>query len=237
MCSCKESLVLESTEYNRIAIDDSLSKNSELETFIAPYRVKINAEMDKPLAYNAFSMFKTDTPDNTAIGNMMADAVYEMAEPIFFKRYQKKIDAVLLNYGGIRAGMSEGTVTTRTAYEIMPFENMVIIAELDGKQIKEMINYLSRSAKAHPIANMKLKFDIKGNLITAIINGKPLNENETYFIATSNYLIEGGDDMNFFSKAKKLYDVDYKLRNLFIDYFTKKDTIRSFADDRLIKLK
>jgi len=235
--SCKDSLQIQSTEYERINIDSAIDKDKELEDIISPYREKINAEMDKPLSYNANAMFRTDTPDNTAIGNMMADAVLEMANPVFEQRYDKPIDAVLLNYGGIRAGMSKGVVTTRTAFQVMPFENTVVVAELDGEQMKQLIDFLFMSDEAHPVANMTLKFDAGGNTITQLINGKSFDESQTYHVATSNYLVEGGDNMNFFLKAKNTYDTDYKLRNLFIDYFSKKDTIDYSSDDRLIKLK
>ena len=235
--SCKESLHVESSDFERITIDNSIKKNEDLEDFISPYRDKIKAEMDKPLSYTANTMFRTDTPYNSAIGNMLADAVLEIANPIFESRHQKQIDAVLLNYDGIRAGMGKGVITTRTAYEIMPFENMVIIAEIDGKQMEEMISYLSKSNKAHPIANMKLKFDNKGKVLTQIINDKPFDKSRTYYVATSDYLIDGGDNMDFFLNAKNLYDIDYKLRNLFIDYFAMKDTINYSSDDRLLKLK
>lgn len=234
--SCKEPLKVRSSDFQRIAIDNSIQKDEDLEELISPYRNKIKDEMEKPLAYNTKTMFKTDTPFNTAIGNMMADAVLEMANPVFQNRHQKQIDAVLLNYGGIRAGIGKGMVTTRTAYDIMPFENMVVIAELDGQQMKALIVYLSQSSKAQPIANMKLKFDANGEPLIQTINGKAFDVNKTYYVATSDYLVEGGDNMDFFLKANNTYDIDYKLRNLFIDYFAKQDTIDYTSDDRLLKL-
>ena len=237
MSSCKDALRVSSSAYDRIAVDAAAEADPDLEEFIAPYRNRIKAEMDKNLSYNLHPMFKTDSPYNTAIGNMMADAVLELAAPIFESRYNKQIDAVLLNYGGIRAGIGKGPVTTRTAYQIMPFENMVVVAELDGKQVKEMIAYLSQSNKAHPIANMKLRFDDKAEVLDQYINGNAFDENQTYHVATSNYLVEGGDNMLFFLKANRVYDIDYKLRNLFIDYFVQQDTINYTSDDRLTKLK
>jgi 5'-nucleotidase len=232
--SCQKSLQVQSSKFERIPIDESTTNDEDLEEFISPYRNRINTEMDKVLAYNTHTMLKTDTPHNTAIGNMMADAVLELANPIFKQRYSKHIDAVLLNYGGIRAGMGKGNVTTRTAYEIMPFENMVVIAELDGVQMKNMLEFLSKTGKAEPIANMKLKFDRQGNPLTQLINGEPFDESRIYYVATSDYIAE---NMDFFTNANQIYDIDYKLRNLFIDYFVRKDTIDYFSDDRLLKLK
>jgi len=49
-------------------------------------------------------------------------------------------------------------------------------------------------------------------------------------------LQQGGDRMNFLAKTDTLIPMDYKLRNLFIDYFKKKDTIAPVRDLRFIKL-
>ena len=58
-----------------------------------------------------------------------------------------------------------------------------------------------------------------------MIQGKPIEDNKMYFVGTNDYLYEGGDNMTFFKKGLK-YDLDYKLRNILIDYFKEVDTIR-----------
>ncbi|MBS3739329.1 MAG: 5'-nucleotidase C-terminal domain-containing protein, partial [Psychroflexus sp.] len=82
----------------------------------------------------------------------------------------------------------------------------------------------------------QLQLKSNGELGDFKINDKPLNKNKTYFIATSDYLLQGGDNMNFFKEAKSVYEIDYKLRNLFIDYFKKYDTITAISDQRFVKI-
>ena len=234
--ACQNNYQLKNIKAKNIPIDSTLAKQDSIESIIEPYRNGLQAEMNKLLSYTEKAMFKSDNPLNTAIGNMMADAVLEMANPVFVKRNKDSIDAVLLNYGGIRSGISKGVITTKTAYNIMPFENMVVIAELDAETMRALIDYLAKNQVAHPIANMNLIIDNQGKIQNVNINGKPIDENQTYLIATSDYLIQGGDNMNFFKKAHNVYDIDYKLRNLFIDYFAKHDTINPQADNRFIKI-
>ena len=62
----------------------------------------------------------------------------------------------------------------------------------------------------------------------------PLEENKTYYVATSDYLANGGDNMIFFRDSKIKYDLDYKIRNLFIDYFKEIDTIPNITTQRII---
>lgn len=222
-------------EGRQIQISDSIAKNKEIESFIAPYRKRIKDEMEGVLAFTPETMNKSDFKLNTPIGNMMADAVMEMANPIFKKRTGKEIDLVILNYGGIRSGINAGDITTRTAYNIMPFENEVVIAELASDELEALINYLVQNKVAHPIAGLQVILDAEGNLNEAKVKGEQ-NQKKSYFVATSDYLIKGGDRMDFFLKAKDVQTLDYKLRNLFIDYFKKKDTIAPVRDQRFIQL-
>ncbi len=233
--SCKEEMYLEKIEGKRIEINDSLVGVSKIEDFIKPYREHVNNTLDSVLAYSAGTYSKTDGDLNTAIGNLMADAVLEEANAVFESRTGKKIDMVLLNHGGIRAILSKGNVTTRTAYEIMPFENSVVVASLKGTHINEMIAYLQKAKRAHPISGLSIKLNNNYELIEAKINDIAIDENKTYYVATNDYLYSGGDSMDFFQQSDSLYVLDYKIRNVLIDYFSKKDTINPVIDNRFIK--
>ena len=149
----------------------------------------------------------------------------------------KNIDFVLLNHGGIRAIISQGNITTRTAYEVMPFENSVVVVSLKGKQINALFDYLSKAKRAHPVSKqVELLLDNDFNVKKALVNGKPVLEDETYYVATNDYLYNGGDRMTFFQPNDSLYTLDYKIRNVLVDYFKKKDTINPKIDNRFTKL-
>ncbi|PTM01477.1 MAG: hypothetical protein DA407_15930 [Bacteroidetes bacterium] len=233
--SCKEQMHLERIEGKRLEINDSIPSVSKIEDFIKPFREHVNKNLDSVLAYSVDTYSKTDGDLNTAIGNLMADAVLQEASPVFESRTGHKLDIVLLNHGGIRAILSKGNITSRTAYEIMPFENSVVITELKGVQIIEIIAYLQKAKRAHPIAGLTIKLDANYELIEAKVNGELIDENRTYFVATNDYLYGGGDSMDFFQKSDSLYILDYKIRNVLIDYFSKKDTINPVIDNRFIK--
>lgn len=234
--SCKEkpTLSLEKVQATAISVDQNIPEESSIVEFISPFKSRVDKEMDSILAYAPKSLSKKDSPYNTAIGNMMADAVFEMANPIFKARTGYPFNAVLLNHGGIRSPLSEGPVTTRTAYQIMPFENEVVVVELSGKQMKEMFAYLSYG-KAHPISGLQITLDKGGELKEGLIQGQTVQDNETYFIATSDYLQKGGDRMTFLGKPVSILPLDYKIRNLLIDYFKKMDTIAPVRDNRFTK--
>ncbi|WP_298903944.1 5'-nucleotidase C-terminal domain-containing protein [uncultured Psychroserpens sp.] len=237
LSSCKQDSYLNKIEGKQINISDSLQPDKTIEAFIKPYREHVNANLDSVLAYAVNTLSKSDGEYNTAIGNMMADAVFEQANPIFKSRTGHDIDMVLLNHGGIRAIISKGNVTSRTAYEVMPFDNSVVVVELKGQQVKELLDYLVRAKRAHPISKLKITLDKDTLLQSAFINDKPIDLNTSYFVATNDYLYNGGDRMNFFKTNDSLYVLDYKVRNVLIDYFSETDTLRPVIDDRFIQLK
>ena len=234
--SCKNSLYLDTIEGKQLNVADSIPLDASIDDFIKPYREHLDAEMSTVLTYAKDSYNKTDGEFNTAIGNLMADAVYEEANPIFKARTGESIDLVLLNHGGIRSGIAKGNVTIGTAYEVMPFENKVVVAQLNSEAITELLNYLTKAKRAHPVSKLKLLLDSDYTIKTALINNQPIDENRHYNVATNEYLFRGGDGMIFFSKRDTVYDLDYKIRNILIDYFKKQDTIDPKIDDRFLKL-
>jgi 2',3'-cyclic-nucleotide 2'-phosphodiesterase (5'-nucleotidase family) len=218
-------------------IDGTLAEDTVVTNFIAPYQKHLNEEMDSVLAYCPVTLSKKDGALNTAIGNMMADAVYQQVQPVFKKRTGKDIDFVLLNYGGIRSIIPKGNITMRTAYEVMPFENYVVVVELSAEKIEEMLHYLMKGQIAHPLsAQIQITLTPNGSLHELRIHGKPLVANQSYYVATSNYMANGGDFANFFLNPLSTTETDYLLRNALIDYFKKIDTLAPVADKRFIKL-
>ncbi|NNL83325.1 MAG: hypothetical protein HKP28_08040 [Winogradskyella sp.] len=234
--ACKENNNLTRIEGQRISISDSIQPNEEIETYVKPFRERIEKDLDSVLAYAVDYYSKTDGHLNTAIGNLMADAVYLEANPIFKKRVSKDIDIVLLNHGGIRASIPQGNVTTRTAFEVMPFENSVYVVALRGTQVQELVNYLTKAKRAHPIFGLKLVLNEDFTIEYALINGETIDNERLYYVATSDYLFNGGDNMIFFKANDTVYDLNYKIRNVLIDYFKKTDTISPVIDDRFIQL-
>ncbi|MAM18925.1 MAG: 5'-nucleotidase [Bacteroidota bacterium] len=234
--SCKNNpTTISSFEGKRIPIDSQLSENEEINDFIAPYKENLDKTMDSVLAYNPKLLTKSDGDLNTAIGNFMADAVMEQVNPVFQSRTGKEIDFVLLNNGGIRAQLPSGGLTMKKIYELMPFENEIVIVELTGKDVKDMLQYLSKAKTAHPVSGIELRADRNYKIYKASIDGQPIDENKHYFVATSDYLQQGGDNMNFFANPVEVYSVDYKIRNALIDYLKKTDTLRAKIDNRYIR--
>lgn len=220
----------------QVVIDSTSGSVDSIAEFILPYHNHVEEVLDSTLAYAAWDITKTDGLYNTTAGNLMADIILEQAAPIFKNRTGKDLDFVLLNHGGIRSSISKGNVSARTAFEVMPFENNTVVVELSGTSVKEMLTYLIKSKRAHPVAGIQLVLNRDNSIKSLLIDGNPFDENKSYHVATSDYLVSGGDDMVFFKDALTVTDIDYKIRNAMIDYFTKVDTLAPKVDLRYYKV-
>ena len=234
--SCKQDLRLDKIEGKRIDINDSLKAVQDIEDFIKPYREHVNNGLDSILAYSVDTYSKNDGEYNTAIGNLFADATFEQADIVFNKRTGQHIDLVLLNHGGIRSIISKGPISARTGYQIMPFDNSLVVVTLKAKQVRELITYLEKAKRAHPIAKLKIVLNTDYSLNEATIDGKSIDDSKTYNVLTNDYLYNGGDHMDFFKTNDSLYQLNYKVRSALIDYFKKYDTIAPIKDKRFIRL-
>ena len=222
-------------EGKKIGITSEKGENKEIVAYVAPYRNKITKELDSILAYCPETLDKSKGKWQTTIGNLLAKITFELGNPVFQKRHNKSIDFCILNSGGIRSIIPQGNVTSRTAFEVMPFENSLYVVGLKGSKIKEMGTYLMAEKKPHPLFGIQFYADKNDLSIKRIlINGKALEDDKIYYVATSDYLSNGGDNMTFFKESVEKYDMDYKLRNMLIDYFKNVDTLPIIKDEKII---
>ncbi|MEO9893068.1 5'-nucleotidase [Aurantibacter sp.] len=219
-----------------ITIDSSFTIDVEIESFIKPYYNRINSVLDSTLSYTPKMLSKGDGRYNSSLGNLMAEILLEQSNPIFTSRTGKTVDFALFNHGGIRSIISKGNISARTAYEVMPFENAIIIVELSGKSIQKLVQYVIDYDSPHPVAGIQITINKNNTPKEIKIQGTPLDPNRNYFVATSSYLVTGGDNMVFFKDGLSFTDIDYSIRNSMIDYFKKIDTIKTTVDNRVIKL-
>ena len=234
VASCsKQNYYVTKIEGKRIPITEKEIQVPQIENFIKPYREHINKDLDSVLAYCPETLDKSTGKWQTTIGNLMADVTLMRGNTVFQAREKKNIDICLLNSGGIRSILPKGNVTARTAFEIMPFENSLVVIALKGEQILEMVDYFIAEKKPHPLAGITFTID-KNNLPKNIlVQGKPVQKETIYYVGTNDYLSNGGDNMNFFKKGVQKFDLNYKLRNILIDYFKEVDTIPVINDVRI----
>jgi 2',3'-cyclic-nucleotide 2'-phosphodiesterase (5'-nucleotidase family) len=223
-------------ETSKTEITSDLSSDKNIENYIQPYKYHVDSDLSAILAYCPENLEKSKGKWQTNIGSYLADITLVASSTVFEKREGKKVDICLLNHGGIRSIIPKGSVTARNAFEVMPFENSAFVLALNGSVLEKMAQYIIDEKKPHPLAGMTFTIDKKNNPIAIMVQGKPLQMDKIYYVVTSDYLSNGGDNMNFFKEKSAIFDLDYKLRNILIDDFKKSDTLKVSTTQRITDL-
>ncbi|KQT17058.1 bifunctional NAD pyrophosphatase/5'-nucleotidase [Chryseobacterium sp. Leaf404] len=212
-----------------ISINQDLKANEDFAQFIEPYTEKLNKEMNQKISYTQVDLTKEG--DNSNLGNLLADYTFDGANVWAKANLSKNIDAALINIGGIRTTIGKGDILLKNVFEVMPFENEVIIVKFKGLDLQGLFDYYAKNQKNNPVSHLYIETS-NGLASKSLVDGKTVNPNQDYYIATSDYLALGGDNMKFFAKGEMI-PTGIKLRDLFIEYFKKNQQINPQEEIRL----
>lgn len=192
----------------------SQTEETAVNKIIAPYKTSLYAEMNKVIGISDVAMAKTKDMPETLLGNFVADLVLE-----FSKTIDPETDFAVLNNGGLRSSLPMGNITVGNVYELMPFDNEIVIVTLDGNNVQKVFSYIAEKAGV-PVSGVTLQLEkMNGTQVpyNIKVGAEKFSQDNTYQIATSDYLANGGDNMNFWSKGS-IQSTSKKLRDAIIDH-------------------
>lgn len=103
----------------------------------------------------------------------------------------------LTNGGGLRADIPAGELTYGRLYEAMPFDNRFALIDMQGKHIRRLITTnLQRGSGIYSWGGLVAKARCKDGALAVDIKvgGKPLADDASYKLVTSDFLASGGDN-------------------------------------------
>ena len=214
--SCETTYHLNSFDSKVLNVNSVI--DSTIYNIIQPYQNEIEEQMNETLVYTKNDLTK-GRPQST-IGNFVTDLCLNYCDA----------NICVFNNGGLRTTIDKGDITRGKIFELMPFENELVILELNKTDFIGLLNYISLRG-GEPFSGLNIKIDKNNNIIK---HSWPVNfdNNETVKVLTSDYLANGGDKMSFF-KGKKQHKIGLKLRDAIIDYCEKNDTIDIRLDNRI----
>lgn len=197
-------------EQTDVAIDSTITADPEAEAMIAPYRTQVSSKMNEVIGTAATELRKGDY--ESPLGNFVVDLMLEQTN----KMVDTPVDMAQTTNGGLRVPIPAGPVNVGNVFELMPFENEVVILTLDGSTTKELFDFAAKTGIS-PIANAT--YTVKDGAATDVkIGGKPLDLSRNYTIITSDYIAGGGDNMAMFKKALKTEKVGVMMRDMIINH-------------------
>lgn len=196
-----------------VAAVDSMVVDTAMVNKILPYKIKLDAEINQVVGITDLILIR-EKPEGT-LGNLAADAVLAYAR----KNSQEFVDFAVLNYGGIRiASIGKGVITTGKLFEMMPFDNEIVLVKVTGKEVQELFKVIAEN-EGWPVSGVTCQLQQK-EATEIKINGTPLNDTIVYTIATSDYLANGGDQVTCFKAPMSRRDLQVKVRSA-IELYTR----------------
>ncbi|WP_444685759.1 bifunctional metallophosphatase/5'-nucleotidase [Alkalicoccus luteus] len=130
---------------------------------------------------------------DTSLGNFWTDAMKEALDA----------DMAVTNNGGIRASIEPGDITAGDIYVIEPFANELSEIEISGAEMQNVIEGSLRSDGGIDLQTSGLTYTLYVNdedeVVDAdlYVDGEPIDPDETYTLATNNFMAEGGSGYDF----------------------------------------
>lgn len=208
--NCNRYATVTNTQVQYIMLSDTLKSDAAINAYIKPYADSLNKSMQQVIAYSAIDMPKAKP--ESLLGNFFCDALLVQSE----KYFGKQADVCISNYGGLRLpAISKGIITVGKIYELMPFDNTLVLMPVKGKILQQVCSNIAKDG-GWPIAGAT--FVIQNNEATNItIQNKILDTTATYNLLLSDYMADGGDKLNML-KGIAFENSGVWIRDVLIDY-------------------
>lgn len=231
--ACSSPTKVTKVEPSSVQLNTSSKSNVEIEKIIEPYKSSMDKEMNQVLIISESNAEK-DLPEGK-LGNITCDMVLKKANDYCKEQQLPAVDICLLNNGGLRSALPKGEILMSKVFELMPFENELVVLTLSGKKTKQLFQAISNS-RGMPIAGARVV--LQDSLPPQVmIGGVEFNETKNYRVVTSDYLSNGGDKMYFFKSPEKVDTLHHKIRDCIIEYMQeenkKGNTLKPQLDGRI----
>jgi 2',3'-cyclic-nucleotide 2'-phosphodiesterase (5'-nucleotidase family) len=194
-----------------------------------PYKEKLDREMNEVVSVSEEALTK-DQPEGT-LGNFVSDCLLNFAKEKAAEGAAAP-DMVFLNNGGLRVSLPQGDITKGKIFELMPFDNELVGLKLTGSELSQLLRFIAEKG-GMPVAGLRMEINPKKKPVNVKINGAALDTLRTYYVITSDYLAEGGDNLAFLKPVEKVY-LKVAIRDALLDYcrkLKKQNTIISVKTD------
>lgn len=207
------------------------SIDSLAESIVKPYRDSIEHDMSKLVGVTATALVK-GKPESK-LTNLVSDIILKYARDYCAeKQLNFNPDVAYVNYGGLRASLPQGKITVGHIFELMPFENEIVMIKVSGEAIRKMAERIAGRG-GEGVSGLKL--GIRNETVgTLTIGGKTVDPAASYWLVTNDYIANGGDQMSMFISPLEKIETKAKIRDILIQSLNemyKKDGVIDVIED------
>lgn len=206
-------------------INSSIPPDSTVLSMLAPYKKHVHEVMDKVVG-NSEGIFTKGKPDGT-LGSLVADAVRIAAGNIT----GKAIDIGVITNSSIQSKIDKGKITYGIIYNVMPYNNHLVILKLTGLQVDSLVSEIA-SVGGEPVSGVRMSI-VNGEAQAVLVGDQVINDDSLYTVATNNYMADGGGDLPSVWKPVERTDYSLTIRQAITDYIEDRGTVYPANDGRI----
>lgn len=187
--------------------------DSTLESMVKPYRDSLQKDMSTLIAVSATPLIK-DKPESK-LTNLVSDLLLEAGRSFCQQQHLNIIpDVAYVNYGGLRASLPKGEITVERIFELMPFENEVVLVKISGDALLQMGEKIAGRG-GEGVAGIRLGIS-NGKVSSFMVQNKTIDPAASYWVVISDYIANGGDQMSMFVNSLQRINTGMKIRDVLI---------------------
>lgn len=189
--------------------------DSTIVELYTPYKNILEKDMNRVLAISENELVK-DKPESL-LTNFLADLLLEQGAVVANSQQLNLKPAVsFFNYGGIRSTLPKGEITVGNIFELMPFENELVLLELKGDKMQAFLDYIADHGGGS-VGGVQMV--IAGDKATEVkIGGEEITADKSYWLVTNDYVAAGGDGLEMLAENEQFVNTGEKIRDVIIDY-------------------
>ncbi|MEM6395888.1 MAG: 5'-nucleotidase [Bacteroidota bacterium] len=202
--------------------------SEEIDEIVAPYKVQLETAMAEVIG-QADEPLRLSKGEST-LGNWVADLIFDEAKRLF---PEQPIDFAITNRGGLRIDeIPAGPVTMEDMYRLMPFDNELVLVNINGVVMEEFLNYMASVWSGWPQSvHLRYKIEDEKPVDVSIQEAAPLL-NRNYLVAMPDYVANGGDNAEMLADRPQIKSGQL-IRDLLIEAIKRKGTLQAELDGRI----
>lgn len=209
--------------YHRLG--GEIEPDPEISAFVAPFAADLAASMNRQLTVSG-GLIPIGQPESP-LGNLTADLLRSQVHP----ELGREVDIAILNRGGLRIALPEGEISVGTLFELIPFENLIVLLRFDGAQILRIADEVAVEG-GEPISGLRMSIR-NGRAENVTVAGEPVDPARMYWVSTNNWLADGGGPVPTLWEPQERFDTDVLLRDVFTRILEQREFIEPLTDGRI----
>ncbi len=192
--------------------EDRIQPDTAMARLVTRWNAPVARIAAEPIASNDTLLARSSDGESLA-ANLVTDAM----------RVGVSADVALHNPGGVRADLPAGPVTRGRLYEVMPFDNTMVVLQLDGRELRRSLEDALAYDIVTQVSGLRYRYDLdrpRGERVTFLGDegGRPLPVHSLYRVVCNSFMAEGGNHYVTLARAPRRTDTGLLVREVLEDY-------------------